>query len=102
MTEPLTKDAFAPLLHKRFTLPDTPDQSLALELIEVSGDDHATALTKGHEYFALKFRGPAQVFLPQRTYRLAHEELGTHEVFLVPVAQDAEGFYYEAVFNRLL
>ncbi len=102
MTELLTKDTFASLLHAHFSLPDVADEALTLELIEVSGDDHATALTKGHEYFALKFRGPAQSFLPQHTYRLTHEQLGTHELFLVPVAQDAQGFYYEAVFNRVL
>ena len=27
--------------------------------------------------------------------------MGEFELFIVPVMQDAEGFYYEAVFNRI-
>jgi hypothetical protein len=34
-------------------------------------------------------------------YQLQHERLGAFELFLVPVGQDQDGVYYEAVFNRL-
>jgi hypothetical protein len=27
--------------------------------------------------------------------------MGQFELFIVPVKQDAQGFYYEAVFNRI-
>jgi hypothetical protein len=37
--------------------------------------------------------------LPQRIYRLEHAELDTLELFLVPIAQDASGTRYEAVFG---
>lgn len=49
--------------------------------------------------FTLRFRGPSIPGLPQRIYYLDHPDLGLHEVFLVPLAQDAEGRTYEAVFT---
>src|SRR4051794_12082172 len=49
--------------------------------------------------FTLLFLGPPNVVLPQRIYRLDHDELGAIEIFIVPVARTAEGVTYEAVFN---
>jgi hypothetical protein len=49
--------------------------------------------------FALLFvnNGPA---LGQRTYRLAHADLGVLDIFLVPVGPQADGeLGYEAIFN---
>jgi hypothetical protein len=37
--------------------------------------------------------------MPQRIYRLQHEELGQLELFLVPIGPDADGMCYEAVFS---
>jgi hypothetical protein len=48
--------------------------------------------------FSLVFRGPAAPVLPQRTYVLAHAELGELQLFLVPIGADAEGMRYEAAF----
>lgn len=55
--------------------------------------------TEGREPFSLLFRGPAEPVLPQRIYRLENDELGSLEIFLVPVASDAEATKYEAVFT---
>jgi len=49
--------------------------------------------------FVLLFRGPQQPVLPQRTYTLAHGELGQLVIFLVPVQGGPAGIEYEAVFN---
>ncbi len=49
--------------------------------------------------FSLVFLGPREPVLPQRIYRLTHDELGELEIFLVPIAQDADGTRYEAVFT---
>ena len=49
--------------------------------------------------FSLVFLGKDPRVLPQRLYRLEHEELGTLTIFLVPVGKDAEGVLYQAVFN---
>jgi hypothetical protein len=32
---------------------------------------------------------------------MQHVQLGTFDLFLVPVGQDQQGVYYEAIFNRL-
>ena len=49
--------------------------------------------------FTLAFRGPREPILPQGTYEFAHEQLGTLEIFVVPVASNEDGTTYEAVFN---
>jgi hypothetical protein len=54
------------------------------------------------EQFALIFQGPLHPLLSQQTFELEHEQLGKMQLFIVPVARDANGIQYEAVFNRLL
>lgn len=49
--------------------------------------------------FSVLYRGPLARFLPQGLYPLDHPGLGTLEIFIVPVRQDLDGYYYEAVFN---
>lgn len=49
--------------------------------------------------FSLIFRSAVQQVLPQRIYRLKNATGGVQDVFLVPVARDAQGVTYEAVFN---
>lgn len=52
----------------------------------------------GRRPFTLTFRGPADPPLPQATYQLDHESLGSHGIFLVPIARGEDGSSYEAVF----
>jgi hypothetical protein len=49
--------------------------------------------------FSILFRGPREPVLAQSIYRLDESELGTIEIFLVPIGPDAQGMVYEAVFN---
>jgi hypothetical protein len=49
--------------------------------------------------FSLLFRGDPGLGLPQRIYRIEHERLGTHDIFIVPLQPDAEGSQFEAVFG---
>ncbi|HEV7892145.1 MAG TPA: hypothetical protein VGP08_15980 [Pyrinomonadaceae bacterium] len=49
--------------------------------------------------FSAYFYGPGDFLLPQRIYKLEHEQTGEIELFLVPVGQDQRGFRYEAVFS---
>jgi hypothetical protein len=65
---------------------------LELELVE------ATGVGEGRP-FSIVFRGPTDPPLPQRIYRFEHEAIGTFELFIVPIAADAQGVRYEAVFN---
>ncbi len=49
--------------------------------------------------FRLEFAGPTEPLLEQRTYRMQHAEIGTLEIFIVPVARDEKTATYEAVFT---
>ena len=44
-------------------------------------------------------RGPVDPLLPQGVYRIGHQALGEHGIFVVPIGRDAEGTRYEAVFT---
>ncbi len=51
--------------------------------------------------FSVYFRGPRAPVLLQRIYQLDHPELGSLDLFLVPIGPDPKGggMNYEAVFN---
>ena len=70
-----------------------------LELIEVKGYVSQEIEQGGMERFSVFFVGPRDPFLPQQTYRIAHERMGEFEIFLVPISGDDKSFRYEAVFN---
>jgi uncharacterized protein DUF6916 len=75
---------------------------VSLQLVEVGDLQSAQAAgTVGSDLcFAALWAGPAAVPLVQRTYRLAHPQLGAFSIFLVPVGRPGKLRYYEAVFNR--
>lgn len=50
--------------------------------------------------FTVSFRGPGNVKLPQRVYRMTQAAFAVPlDIFIVPIGVDAEGYRYEAVFN---
>lgn len=57
--------------------------------------------TKQHQNFSLQFRGPLRPSITQGIQTIVHPKFGTSEIFLVPIAKDADGYLYEAVFNRI-
>jgi uncharacterized protein DUF6916 len=101
MPETLSKESFAEQLNTKFRvlleLENAPQ--VEIELAEVVDFPTLTHGRNDVERFSLFFYGPANFFLPQSTYRLAHEQLGEHDIFLVPVEQEPRGFRYEAVFS---
>lgn len=86
--EALTVDDFTPLLHQRFRMATQFD----VELVEVTEIPREPG---GRAPFSLVFAGGPTPPLPQGIYALQHNDLGSLEVFLVPVAADR----YEAVFT---
>ena len=99
MTEKLTEEVFTRQLNSKFRVhADTP-RPVELELVEVKGWRSIPMEQGGMERFSLFFAGPADIMLPQQSYSLEHEQLGTLDIFLVPVARDEKGLRYEAVFN---
>jgi hypothetical protein len=71
-----------------------------VELLMVSAEDKGSG--PGEEQFSITFRGPLDVFLPQHTYKMEHPRMGTFDLFLVPIKQSKDGFYYEACFSRMI
>jgi hypothetical protein len=55
----------------------------------------------GREGFSLLFSGSARAGVPQGTYTIEHDRLGSFLLFLVPVGPRAPELSYEAVVNRL-
>jgi hypothetical protein len=53
------------------------------------------------EPFSAYFLGPRTPILPQQIYKVAHDQMGALDLFLVPIGPDpkAGGMVYEAVFN---
>ena len=101
MPETLSKELFAELLNTKFRvlleMESAPE--VELELAELAEFPTLTHSRSDVERFSLYFYGPADFFLPQRTYRLAHERLGEHDIFLTAVAEEPRGYRYEAVFS---
>lgn len=53
------------------------------------------------EQFSLLFEGEGDVFLPQNSYRVVHEDLGPELWLLVPIGKENERYIYEAAFSTL-
>lgn len=98
MLDHLTSESLSGQLNTKFRLSVEPEKIVEVELVEVSDRGDAAGQA---ECFSAFFRGPLDHVLPQRTYAMEHEQLGSFELFIVPIRKDNEGFYYEAVFNRV-
>ena len=93
--EPLVFETFAGRVGQEFRVEVDAATIIATTLTAATahGDGRVAA------GFSLVFTGPIEPVLPQRTYRLAHDELGDLEIFIVPIGRDDAGVRYEAVFN---
>jgi hypothetical protein len=103
--EHLDFESASKLLKTRFRVQMEAAQSIELELSEVTTPKRLPATERkpgSYESFSLIFQGPAGPLLPQRIYTLERPDCGPSELFLVPIARDANGIKYEAVFNRLV
>jgi hypothetical protein len=103
MLENIVEAHFAEHVGDRYRLHLDDSRFVTLELIEVTSLASATARkTPGgarREPFSIVFRGSPEDCLQQSTYQLEHEQMGTLDLFLVPIGQDEQGYCYEAVFN---
>ena len=97
-----TYTEFAACLGTSFAVQAAVDTPVIIELTKATPSSPPNRPDKPalrQEPFHLLFKGPLQVCLSQQTYELQHDTLGSLLIFLVPVDQDQEGFYYEAVFT---
>jgi hypothetical protein len=92
----LTAADFEPHLDTPFRLRTSSGDDAELKLAEVRR--LGAALREGGA-FALVFVATVNPRWSQGIYRLSHPDLGTLEMFLVPIGPFAGGFGYEAVFT---
>jgi hypothetical protein len=90
--EALSATDFAGLRGDRFRIVPRDAAPFDVELVEVTEIPREPG---GRAPFSLEFQGGPNPPLPQRIYRVEHDELGAIEIFLVPIAVDR----YEAVFT---
>jgi hypothetical protein len=75
------------------------DDGAALDVELVSVTVGASGAPHSRAPFSLIFRGALEPVLPQRIYRFEHDELGSFELFIVPIGPDGAGMQYQAVFG---
>ncbi len=95
-----TAELFAPHVGETFAVRPAgqPELRLELELVDARPLRDAGA-HEARPPFALTFSGPPEQLLTQQIVPLEHATLGRLELFLVPLALDAGGARYEAVFS---
>jgi hypothetical protein len=97
MAELLKKANFEPHLNSTFQVQTGADQSVDIELIEISDKSSDQV-----ECFSLIFKGPLDKPFMQCIYKLRHPQMGEPEIFLVPITYGkSDSMYYQAVFNRV-
>lgn len=95
----LVFEDFKDYVGSAFAWCDSGVPGFALTLDEATPLPVPSALPDMRPPFSLMFVGATEHFLRQGLYRLHHERLGEVAIFLVPVAKDARGYSYQALFN---
>lgn len=99
-TRDLRLDHFTACLEDEFHLDVGDGGKLSVQLVEAAEMPTAKRIEEGQRReFSLLFKGPSEPALEQGMYPLHHGRVGNHALFLVPVNQDDDGRYYEAVFT---
>jgi hypothetical protein len=97
MLEALTKENWEASLNKDFQVQIDDQSAVDMRLVSVSG--FGRSLNGRREAYSLLFQGPDQPMLVQRIYRILQPQLGSMDIFLVPVGRVAGSIQYEAVFT---
>lgn len=95
----VTVDSFVPHIGTDFdaVLEQGGERVTELKLIDAKSAGKATIGDRIP--FRLLFQGPADVPLSQGMLTLTHADLGSLDIFIVPVRGDTESRTYEAVFS---
>lgn len=95
----LVFEDFADKVEQIFVISDQNVPAIPLILAEAQLLSAKPAKPGIRPPFSLTFIAKDPRVLPQRIYRLEHNDLGQLEIFLVPAAKDAQGVTYCATFN---
>ena len=99
MSEWQTAEEFQQYLNTPFRVLVEAPKPIEITLVAVEARPVDASEEQGMERFSVFFHGSPEFLLPQSMYRLAHPEMGEFDIFLVAIAQDAQGYRYEAVYN---
>ncbi len=100
MLDQLSSAKFLPYLNQKFHIHlETPLKVDLIEVSDIGPEPDAAQAANMRRPFSLIFRDPGNSHLPQQIYRIEHAELGTLDLFLVPIGPDEHGMRYQAVFN---
>lgn len=94
----LTIQNFAGAANQEFEL-GLGETSMSVTLIEVKPLTPQPFPGQMRAPFSLLFKSASPVILPQKIYKLRNSAIGSVDMFLVPVAQDAGAIVYQAVYN---
>jgi hypothetical protein len=98
LVDPYELSTYQPHVGETFRLEFADHSPVELTLVEAAPGPWQRP-EGGKTAFRLEFSGPADPLLEQRIYRMEHAELGTLEIFIVPIAKDEKAATYEAIFN---
>lgn len=100
MLESFTVETFRAHLGSTFRIYVDARDSLEVELLSATElDERSSAQAGRRRPFSIVFRGPGDLLFPQRIYRIEHGQIGSFELFLVPIGPDEKGLRYEAIFT---
>jgi hypothetical protein len=98
-----TAETFRPRIGGTFVFELEDAGELELELVEVEeggAEASRSAAAAGlREPFSIVFHGPLEPLLPQGTYSVKQEDVGSFPLFIVPIGRDELGTQYQAVFG---
>lgn len=98
-----TADLFEPVVGQELTISDgTRSMPLLLESIKrlkPVPDDAIGRETLRPSPFSLSLRGPAEPVVPPGVYRVHFSAIGMADLYLSPFHADADGAFYEILFN---
>jgi hypothetical protein len=99
MLDKLQNTDFTPHLNQTFRIRLDGIEPIELELVSVTELGAAHSPGSRHP-FSLHFLGPASPqYLLQHIYRLEHDQMGTLDLFIVPLGPEQGRMRYEAIFS---
>jgi hypothetical protein len=103
MIETLTIASFEDKIGHTFRIEAEADHTIDTRLVDAKVLTNKTAdgapRVSVRDPFSLLFQGPGTPRLAQQIYRVSHDTLGAHDIFLVPVGVRDGGLLYEAIFT---
>lgn len=102
MLDRVTSTDFRQHLNERFLIRPHTSPPVEVELISIDDLGEGSAGEDSHgrrQPFSVVFRSlQLDSYLLQRIYTVEHEQMGSLDIFLVPIGPDQHGMRYEAIF----